>query len=277
MSKPGRARKSLGQNFLLDPNIQRKIVAALDPQPMDTVIEIGPGLGALTSHLVGRVKRLIAIELDDRLATSLQQEYQGRTDFTLLHQDVMQCDFKTLAPAGDYKVIGNIPYNITTPLLFRLLQPSARPRVLVLMLQKEVAQRITTGPGSKEYGALSVGVQSVARAERLFNVSRSAFRPVPGVDSTVLRITPMQPPPLQAEEEADMRTLTRTLFGQRRKQMQSVLRHAPEYQLSAADVKDLETGTHIDLNARPEALAPEQFIALSRSLRNAGRPLRSAA
>jgi 16S rRNA (adenine1518-N6/adenine1519-N6)-dimethyltransferase len=277
MSKPLRARKSLGQNFLLDPNIQRKIVAALDPQPGDTVIEIGPGLGALTGHLVGQVRQLTAIELDDRLAAALQREYAERPDFSLLHQDALEVDFAALQSGRDYKVIGNIPYNITTPLLFRLLQPAARPSMLVLMLQKEVAQRITTGPGSKDYGALSVGVQSVAHAERLFNVNRTAFRPVPAVDSTVLRITPFRPPPLLPQEEADLRMLTRTLFGQRRKQIQSVLRHAPAYQFGAADIQHVQDSTGIDLNARPEALTPAQFIALSRTLRSTGRPLRSAA
>jgi 16S rRNA (adenine1518-N6/adenine1519-N6)-dimethyltransferase len=277
MSEPLRARKSLGQNFLIDANIQRKIVDALEPQATDSVIEIGPGLGALTAHLLGRVRHLTAIELDARLAARLQQTYADRPDFTLLQQDVLQVNFGWLQREGRCKIIGNIPYNITTPLLFRLLEAEARPERLLIMVQKEVAQRITAVAGGKEYGALSVGVQAVARAQRMFHVARTAFRPVPNVDSTVLLITPLSPAPLQVEEEHDLRMLTRTLFGQRRKQVQTVLRHAPEYQLNADELRHLQATTQIDLHGRPEDLAPEQFIELSRALRAEGRPGRKAA
>ncbi|MGH7462828.1 MAG: 16S rRNA (adenine(1518)-N(6)/adenine(1519)-N(6))-dimethyltransferase RsmA, partial [Longimicrobiales bacterium] len=272
MSEHVRARKSLGQNFLTDPNIQRKIVAALDPQPQDTVVEIGPGLGALTEHLLGNVERLIAIELDDRLAHRLQQLHGQRSDFNLLHEDALQVDLSALQLPAHFKVVGNIPYNITTPLLFKLLERCARPAVLIVMVQKEVAQRISAPPGNKEYGALSVGIQSIARVERLFNVGAGSFRPVPGVDSTVLRITPFLPPPATDQEESDLRSLTRTLFGQRRKQIQSILRNAPGYLLSAAEVEALTREIGVEPKTRPEQLSTTQFANLARALRARGRP-----
>lgn len=277
MTERVRAKKSLGQNFLTDPNIQRKIITALDPQPEDVVLEIGPGLGAITDHLLGRVRRLVVIELDDQLAERLEQRHGARSDFELVHADALRLELGSLDLPADFKAIGNIPYNITTPLLFKLLERSHRPRMIVVMVQKEVAVRIAAAPDQKQYGALSVGVQVVAEVERLFVVSPGAFKPAPGVDSAVLRITPLQPPRLSAAEEDDVRVLTRTAFGQRRKQFQKILRTAPVYQLSAEQVAGLESATGLQLDARPETLAPEQFIALARALRDLGLPLAEAA
>jgi 16S rRNA (adenine1518-N6/adenine1519-N6)-dimethyltransferase len=272
MSERVRAKKSLGQNFLTDPNIQRKIVAALEPDPADTVVEIGPGLGALTRHILGNVKRLIAVELDDALAARLQSELGARSDFQLVHEDALALDFGAMDLPADYKAIGNIPYNITTPLLFKLLERAHRPRVIVVMVQMEVANRMTATPGHKEYGALSVGVQTIARAERLFTVARGSFRPVPGVDSAIVRITPIRPAPLSAEEELDVRELTRATFSHRRKQLQKALRTTAPYTLSPDQVVTLERETDLPLDARPETLSPAQFIALARALRALGLP-----
>jgi 16S rRNA (adenine1518-N6/adenine1519-N6)-dimethyltransferase len=265
-----RARKSLGQNFLVDVNQQRCIVNALDIGPGDTVIEIGPGQGALTRHLVDQAGRLILIELDRDLAPALQREFADRPHVTLVQGDVLDMDLRQLAgPNGSacLKVIGNIPYNITTPIIFHLLERAMRPRMIVLMVQREVADRILAPPGSAEYGALSVGVRSVARVERLFHVGRTSFRPVPRVDSTVIRITPGQPPPLSEADERALRTLTRTAFSWRRKQLQKILRAAPGYGLDADAVGTLEHATGLDLSLRPEQLSPEQLIALARALR----------
>jgi 16S rRNA (adenine1518-N6/adenine1519-N6)-dimethyltransferase len=270
MSERIRAKKSLGQNFLTDPNIQQKIVAAIEPQTTDVVIEIGPGLGALTAHLVGSVARVIAIELDDRLADQLQQRYAGRTDFQLVHRDVLTVTAAQLDLPDRYQVIGNIPYNITTPLIFHLFDFEPRPTQLVLMVQKEVAGRIVAEPGSREYGALSVGVQSLARAERLFTVGRGAFRPSPNVDSAVVRLAPFHPGQLSTAEERDLRELTRTTFSQRRKQLQNILRHAPGYAIGPLEVKSIENATGLDLADRPEDLSPRQFIELARYLRAQG-------
>jgi 16S rRNA (adenine1518-N6/adenine1519-N6)-dimethyltransferase len=170
-------------------------------------------------------------------------------------------------------VIGNIPYNITTPIIFHLLNRAWRPADIVLMVQREVADRIIADAGSAAYGALSVGVQSVAHTRRLFNVSRQSFRPVPNVDSSVIRITPHHPPQLSAGMEADLRKLTATAFSWRRKQMQKTLRSSPAYGLDEEDIAELERDTGITLDARPETLSPDQFIALATLLRKLERPL----
>lgn len=263
-----RPRRSLGQNFLIDPNLQRKIVDALEPLPSDTVLEIGPGTGALTRHLVDRVGHVIAIEKDDELADELRVQFAASPGFTLVHGDALLVDFAHVAgPADHVKVVGNIPYNITTPLIFRLLAHEWRPACLVLMVQREVAERILANPGDREYGALTVGVRTVAHVERLFHVGRSAFRPVPGVDSTVIRITPLRPPPLSHPDEEHVRALTRVAFSRRRKQLQKILRSAPEYALDPERADDVLRSLGIEPDARPETLAPDTFVALARALR----------
>ncbi|HEV2130554.1 MAG TPA: 16S rRNA (adenine(1518)-N(6)/adenine(1519)-N(6))-dimethyltransferase RsmA, partial [Longimicrobiaceae bacterium] len=254
--EPPRAKRSLGQNFLVDPNIQRKIVEALDPQPTDEVLEIGPGQGALTRHLAGRVRRLVLVELDDELARRLREEFSADPSVEVVHADIMDVPLERIsADPAVLKVIGNIPYNITTPILFSLLERRRRPREIVLMVQREVADRILAPPGNKTYGALAVGVQTVADAERVLNVGRNAFRPVPDVESTALRIVPHQPPRLLEEEEPRVRNLTRAAFGQRRKQLQRILRDA--YRLSPEQIEVLERALGLDLSARPETLTPE--------------------
>lgn len=271
MSKPRRAKKSLGQNFLVDPNYQRKIVEGLELEPGDDVIEIGAGTGALTQHIVGKARYFTAVELDDALAAGLLARYGSRDDFRLIHCDVMQVEF------GDHpqsKVVGNIPYNITSPLIFKLLARPARPPLLILMVQKEVADRIVAAPGGSDYGALTVGVQSVARADRLFVVPRGAFRPVPKVDSAVVRIVPVRPPNLTPAEEDDLRWLTRAAFAWRRKQLQNILRHAQRYALSAEQVAHIEARTNLRMTDRPEQLSPTEFIMLARELRALGYPVR---
>lgn len=268
-----RAKKSLGQNFLVDRNYQQRIVAALEARPDDTVLEIGPGTGALTGHLAGHVRRLVAIEKDHALAAALERRFDGRDDVEIVNGDALETDIVALLgdPAAA-RIIGNIPYNITSPLIFRMLERAHRPRRLVFMVQKEVADRIVSPPGDKQYGALSVGVRTVAHAERLFVVPRGAFRPVPGVDSAILRIDPYVPARLTQAEEHDVRALARAAFGRRRKQLQRILRDAPEYALEVGDVAALLAPLEIDSAARPETLAPETFVALARALRARGLP-----
>jgi 16S rRNA (adenine1518-N6/adenine1519-N6)-dimethyltransferase len=268
-----RAKKSLGQNFLVDAGQQRRIVEALAAGPTDTVVEIGPGQGALTRHLAGTVERLVLVELDDALAASLSVEYENRADVDVVNADFMQLDLRQhVRDVHACKVIGNIPYNITTPILFRLLERELRPQRIVLMIQREVSDRVLARPGTSEYGALSVGVRSVAHVEQLFHVGRGAFRPVPRVDSTVIRITPFVPPPLTASEEADLRELTRVAFSWRRKQLQKILRSAPAYALDADRLERVGAETGIDLEQRPERLAPEQLQRLAAALRRLGLP-----
>jgi len=263
-----RAKRSLGQNFLVDPNIQRRIVAALDLEPGDEVLEIGPGTGALTRHLAAQAGRVVAIEKDDDLAAALRAEFEGTPGVTIVHGDALEADLRALVHDPDrVKVVGNIPYNITSPLLFHLLESGLHAERIVVMVQREVADRILAAPGEKAYGALSVGVRTVADARRLFHVGRAAFRPVPDVDSTVLLITPHRPPRLTPAEHADLRSLTRTAFGWRRKQLQKILRSAEEYQVDPAELEGVADETGITLDRRPETPSPDELITLSRALR----------
>jgi 16S rRNA (adenine1518-N6/adenine1519-N6)-dimethyltransferase len=262
---PHRAKRSLGQNFLVDPNAQRRIAESLGAGPDDEVLEIGPGQGALTRHLAGRVRRLVLVELDNDLAPKLRDEFAGDPSVEVVHGDILEVPLEQVSgDPGALHVIGNIPYNITTPILFSLLERRPRPREIVLMVQREVADRILAEPGTKAYGALAVGVRSVAGAERVLQVGRHSFRPVPDVESTVVRITPHVPPRLSPEDEAALRDLTRAAFGQRRKQFQRILRDA--YRLSPEAVEALGAELGFDLRDRPETFTPEQFIELARAL-----------
>lgn len=261
-----RPKKSLGQNFLVDGNLQRKIVDAVGAGPDDEVLEIGPGRGALTRHLAGRVRRLVLVELDDALAASLAETYGAREDVVVVHADVLAADLPSLVEAPEsLRVVGNIPYNITTPIVFRLLE-RPRPAEVVLMVQREVADRILAEPGTSEYGALAVGVRSVAEVERVLQVPRTAFRPVPRVDSSVVRIRPTRSEPLTPAEEEDLRTLTRAAFQWRRKQLQKILRDHPDLGLGRDGVERLRAETGWDLAARPETLDPDAFVTLSRAV-----------
>lgn len=265
--EPRRAKKSLGQNFLIDGNQQRKIVAALDAGPADEVIEIGPGRGALTRHLAGAVGRLALIELDDALAADLSREYAATASVDVVHADVLDVKLAdVVAEPSRALVIGNIPYNITTPIIFRLLE-RPRPRRIVLMVQEEVADRIVAPVGEKSYGALSVGVRTAGRVEKLFRVRRGSFRPVPGVDSAVIRIDPrIDADALDPEVEAATRKLVRSAFQWRRKQLGTILRTHPEIGLPAERVEELLASMDIDPRTRPERLAPDQFVALGQRL-----------
>ena len=261
-----RPKRSLGQNFLVDPNLQRAIVRALDVQPADEVLEIGPGTGALTRHLLGLPRRLVLVELDRELAGRLGEELGGRPEVTLVRGDILDTDIAELAEdVSALKVIGNIPYNRTSPIVFRLLE-RPRPAEIVIMVQREVGERMLAAPGSRTYGALSVGVRMVARVERVLRVRRTAFRPVPRVDSVVVRIRPFHPPRISAAREKAVRVLTRAAFQRRRKQFQRILRDAPAYRLDRRVVAEVETRSGLDLTLRPEALAPEDFVRLAEVL-----------
>ncbi len=270
--KHHRPKKSLGQNFLVDGNLQRKIVEALDPQPDDAILEVGPGRGALTRHLAGRCRDLFLVELDDELAQRLSGDLSRLPGVQVLNQDILDVDLQELVPrVEELKVVGNIPYNITTPILFHLLQ-RPRPRAILIMVQKEVGERILAEPGTSQFGALTVGVGSVAGVERVLKVPATAFRPQPGVDSVVVRVTPIHPPPLTSQEEIALRDLTRTAFQQRRKQFQAILRNDPARALSHEAIGALEGLTGFDLTQRPETFSPEEFLRLSRALDSLSAP-----
>ncbi len=255
-----RPKKRFGQHFLTDPGLLGKIADTLQATRDDTVIEIGPGRGALTAQLLARAGRVIAIELDRELAALLRERWPDEPRFTLIEGDVLEQDLGALA-GGPYLLAGNVPYNITTPILFHAMQ-RPRPVRAVYLVQQEVAERVVAAAGAEDYGALSVNVQALARAERLFGVSAKAFSPPPKVESAVLRITPLAEPLITPEEEAPFRKLVVGAFGMRRKQMRRVIRTLWELSADEADAALLAAG--IDPEARPETIAPVRFAALLR-------------
>ncbi|MFQ5679611.1 MAG: 16S rRNA (adenine(1518)-N(6)/adenine(1519)-N(6))-dimethyltransferase RsmA [Gemmatimonadota bacterium] len=261
-----RAKRSLGQNFLVDPNLQRKVVEALEAEASDTVLEIGPGHGELSSRLLGRVSRLVLVEKDDALAADLRRRWGDREDVNVVWGDALRVELEALLPrTGAYRLLSNLPYNVASPLLFRFLELRPAPARMLVTVQREVAARITARPGTKTYGALSVGVQARATAEVVFPIARKAFRPVPEVDSAVVLVLP------DAARLADLpgpalRRLTRAAFSRRRKQWQKILREAPEYGLGREVVERLFRELDLDPRARPETLPPERFVELARAL-----------
>jgi 16S rRNA (adenine1518-N6/adenine1519-N6)-dimethyltransferase len=264
-----RPKRSLSQNFLVDHNIRRKLIEALDARPDDVVLEVGPGHGELSELLVGRVRRLVLVEKDDGLAPALAGRWGGREDVVVVHGDALEEDLSALvagdlAAAPGLRLVSNLPYAITSPLIFRLLDVKPRADRIVVLVQEEVARRVTAEPGGKEYGALTVGVRTQARAELAFTVSRTAFRPVPGVDSAALVLEPFEGPTGAARER--LRELVRAAFSRRRKQLRTILRKAPDYQLETGRAEEVLVGLDIDPRARPETLSPGQFVALAERL-----------
>ncbi|HJQ20986.1 MAG TPA: 16S rRNA (adenine(1518)-N(6)/adenine(1519)-N(6))-dimethyltransferase RsmA [Gemmatimonadaceae bacterium] len=255
-------RKSLGQHFLSDRNILARIVDALDVHATDTVVEIGPGRGALTDILRERAKRVVAVEYDRSLAALLVERYGAESNVRVVQADVLQTDLGAAA-GGDYLLAGNVPYYITTPILFHALKPP-RARRAVYLVQKEVADRMTASPGSREYGALSVNVQALASAEKIFRVPAGAFHPPPKVDSAVVRVIPRDDPVVTPQEERGFRELVQAAFGLRRKQMRRVVRELEPMSAEAAET--LLHAIAVPAEARPETLSPIQFAALYRRL-----------
>ena len=254
-------RKSLGQHFLSDPRLLGRIADALGLEGSETVVEIGPGRGALTELLLARARRVVAIEYDRALAAVLRERYAGDSRLTIVERDVLEVQLADVA-GGPFVLVGNVPYYITTPIVFLGL---TRPRPLraVYLVQREVAERIVAPPGTRAYGALSVNVQAVAHAELLFRVPAGAFRPPPKVESAVVRIVPSQQPVIAAEEEERFRTFVQGAFGFRRKQMRRVLRSLWNLPVDQADA--ILIAAAVDPSARPETLSPNDFAKLLRA------------
>lgn len=256
---PPRPRKRFGQHFLRDPQILARLAAAIAPQPGQRVVEIGPGRGALTDLLVDRGTELTAIEIDRDLAALLRTRYAGRPGFTLIEGDALRFDYRHLADCGaTLRLVGNLPYNLSTPLLFALLEHRQVIADMVFMLQKEVVDRLAAAPGSKAYGRLGVMIQYHCHVERLFTVPPSAFVPPPKVDSAVVRLVPHTASRAVATDPEHLAQLVGRCFQQRRKTLRNCLRswlpHAvPE-------------GLPVSLDARPDTLAVADFVALSNHL-----------
>jgi len=257
-------KKRLGQHFLTDPRILARIADALEAGPADTVVEIGPGRGGLTAALAERAGRVIAIEKDRALIPGLRDRWPG---IDVVEGDALKADWPALAGAPGYLVTGNIPYNITSPLLEKALEPP-RPSRIVFLVQQEVAERVGAPPGTSEYGALSVGVQAQAAVELLFRVPAGAFVPRPKVDSAVIRLRPLALPAVPDEARFRFRRLVVGLFGFRRKQLLRGLREltgwAPEPAAAVLERAGLAG------SVRPETLAVQDFAALLAALVDAG-------
>ena len=264
------AKRRLGQHFLTDPRLLARIADALEAGPHDVVLEVGPGMGGLTAPLLQRAGRVIAIEKDRELIPLLRSRFP---DLNLIEADALELDWHTLARPGEsgLLVTGNIPYNITSPLIDKALLPP-RPRRIVFLVQKEVADRVVAAPGTHDYGALSIGVQAVARGERLFTVSAGAFKPRPKVDSAVLRLTPLSRPLIDDDERESFRVLVVGLFGFRRKQMLRGLREFTGW--DAPRVSGLLATAGIPETVRSEVLSPAEFVQLHRSLVDGGWSMR---
>ena len=263
-----RQRPPLGQHFLNDRNILAKIVDALAPAADDVVIEIGAGKGSLTRALAPRVRKVIAIEKDRRLAAGLGARDSGLGEVRVVAGDALRLDWHALLPKPEaraqnptFKILGNIPYAITSPLIDKALTPPL-PERIVFLVQAEVADRLAARPGSKAYGALSVGVQAVCRVERLFSVRAGAFAPPPRVASAVVRLTPRVPALVADAEVLLLRRFVTACFSRRRKQLRNVLVSATGR--STVEVMAALGALDVAPTARPETLAPEIFVRLLR-------------
>ena len=262
-SRLPRPRKRLGQHFLVDPTALERIADALGPTASDVVVEIGPGRGALTDLLSRRAKRVIAIELDRDLVPYLRARYREAGNVDVIERDVLEVNLGEVA-GSEFLLAGNVPYYITTPILFHALEPP-RPARAVYLVQREVAERIVAPPGSRTYGALSVNVQAVAHAELVARVPAGAFRPSPSVESAIVRLTPRPDPVVDQPLEDAFRSLVQDAFGLRRKQMRRVVRTVAHLDVDAAD--QVLTAAAIDPEVRPETLSPEDFARLLRAMK----------
>ena len=250
--------KRLGQHFLHDPQVIARIVASISPQSGDHIVEIGPGHGALTYPLAAYPVHLTVIELDRGLAAELASDVTLKA-VTILRADALEIDYATLANGQQtLRIVGNLPYNISTPLLFRFLQSSEKIKDLTLMVQREVAERMSAKPGTREYGRLTVMLAARCRVEKLFKVGKGAFTPAPKVDSMVVRLLPHSVEPFDPMDWKLFTTLVRMGFAARRKTLRNALRSiTSEAQIKAAG---------LDPKVRPDTLSPSEYAQLAHAL-----------
>ena len=251
------AKRSLGQNFLVDPEIVRRIIAAFGAGRDDVVLEIGPGRGALTEGLLETAGKLFVLEFDDALARSLEDRFGSRDNFTLVKGDALQLDFSSISPGHPIRLISNLPYNISTAILQRLFEHTTALSDCVLMFQREVVDRITAAPGTKDRGYLTVLTELYFEVEKLFDVPPNAFRPAPKVVSSVVRLKPKRRPDLDPQA---FRLLVSTAFLQKRKTLSNNLKQMfPS--ITAAFVS-----AEIDRGRRAESLTLDEWVRLHRAL-----------
>ncbi len=248
-------RKRFGQNFLHDPAVIGRIVAVVHPRPGETLVEIGPGQGAITLPLLEAAGKLTVVELDRDLIQPLQTRCRSAGELTVYNRDALRFDFCELAAAGVLRVVGNLPYNISTPLLFHLLDQHRCIADMHFMLQKEVVERMAASPGSGAYGRLSVMLQYRCKVDMLFTIGPGAFNPPPKVDSAFVRLQPYPAPPVAVDDEQMFASVVRQAFAQRRKTLRNTLRELLDVNgISAAGV---------DPGARAETLSLNEFAALA--------------
>lgn len=254
-----KAKKRFGQNFLCDENIISQIIHFIAPKKGDHLVEIGPGLGAITIPLLSLVEHMDAIELDTTIIPLLQKKSSGIGSLTIYQQDALSFDFRQLTLGEkSLRIVGNLPYNISTPLLFRLFSQKNLIKDMYFMLQKEVAGRLAARPGSKQFGRLTIMAQYHCHIEKLIDVPPTSFKPMPKVDSTFIRLIPKPEPTLLAKDLNQLDEVVRQAFTKRRKQLQNALKNKV--------TKDQLLSLGIDPQLRPEELTIENFVKISNML-----------
>ena len=260
-------QKRFGQNFLIDTHVLERIIEASEITKDDFVLEIGPGIGTMTQYLAEAAREVTAVEIDDALIPILKDTLKEWDNVTVLHGDILKTDIRKIADEKNQgrpiKVVANLPYYITTPIIMGLFESHVPVDSITVMVQKEVADRMQTGPGSKDYGALSLAVQYYAEPKIVANVPPNCCMPRPKVGSAVIRLTRHQNPPVTTLDEKLMFRLIRASFNQRRKTLSNSLKNSQELPYSKEEVEAAITECGLPLNIRGEALTLEQFARLS--------------
>lgn len=265
------AKKSLGQNFIIDTNILRNIVQTASVDKNTTVIEVGPGIGALTEQIAKEAKEVFAFEIDDRLLSVLDDTLSPYDNVTVFHQDILEVDFEQfktdyLSDTSRLVVIANLPYYITTPIIMHLIESSLPVEEMVLMMQKEVASRLEAKPSTKAYGSLSIAIQYYMEVEVAFTVPRTVFMPQPNVDSAIIRLRTLENPPVMVKDENLFFKIVRASFVQRRKTIWNNLRKAFNDKSKEETLRDAFEKAEINPSRRGESLTIEEFGRLANAL-----------
>lgn len=263
-------QKRFGQNFLIDSNILEKIVSAAEVTKEDCVLEIGPGIGTMTQYLAESAREVIAVEIDKSLIPILADTLSPYDNVTVINEDILKVDIRKLVEEKNQgrpiKVVANLPYYITTPIIMGLFESHVPLKSITIMIQKEVADRMQVGPGTKDYGALSLAVQYYSKPEVVAYVSPECFIPKPNVGSAVIRLDRYENPPVQAEDEAFMFKVIRAAFNQRRKTLANGLGNAPDLPITRAQAAEALEELGFGASVRGEALTLEEFAKLSNYL-----------
>lgn len=263
-------QKKFGQNFLIDSNVLENIVEAAGITKDDFVLEIGPGIGTMTQYLCESTRQVLAVEIDKMLIPILEDTLSEYDNVEVINQDVLKVDIKSLVKEKNngrpIKVVANLPYYITTPIIMGLFESKVPIESITIMVQKEVADRMQTGPGSKDYGALSLAVQYYADAKVMLNVSATCFMPRPNVDSAVIKLTRHQEPPVAVKDESLMFRIIRASFNQRRKTLVNGLKNSSELDFSKEEITEAIKSIGKEENIRGEKLTLEEFAKLSNAL-----------